>query len=122
MGLLVHWSIGPLVHRFIGPLVHWSIGPLNVKCQLSNVICQISNVKNQMCNVNKVKLLSERTSGVPPVIFQLVSIVRFQMSFQIACLRKCLATLVAFVPCDDVLLYIQRPLFKIFSIHAFLYL
>ena len=31
-------------------LVHWSIGP----------------------NVNKVKLLSERTSGVPPVIFRLL--------------------------------------------------
>ena len=29
----------------------------------------MSNVKNQMSNVNKVKLLSERTSGVPPVIF-----------------------------------------------------
>ena len=33
-----------------------------VKCQMSNVICQMSNV-------NKVKLLSERTSGVPLVIF-----------------------------------------------------
>ena len=42
-----HWSIGPLVNHSISPLVHWSIGP----------------------NVNKVKLLSERTSGVPPVIF-----------------------------------------------------
>ena len=30
------------------------------------------NVKNQMLNVNKVKLLSERTSGVPPVIFNLI--------------------------------------------------
>ena len=29
----------------------------------------MSNVKNKMSNVNKVKLLSERTSGVPPVIF-----------------------------------------------------
>ena len=29
----------------------------------------MSNVKNQMSNVNKVKLLSERTAGVPPVIF-----------------------------------------------------
>ena len=27
------------------------------------------NVKYQMSMVNKVKLLSERTSGVPPVIF-----------------------------------------------------
>ena len=33
---------------------HWSISPL-VECQ--------------MLNVNKVKLLSERISGVPPVIF-----------------------------------------------------
>ena len=30
---------------------------------------QMSDVKCQMSNVNKVKLLSERTSGVPPVIF-----------------------------------------------------
>ena len=30
----------------------------------------MSNVKNQMSNVNKVNLLSERTSGVPPVIFE----------------------------------------------------
>ena len=51
---LVHWSIGPLVHFHIGPLVHWSIGPL-VECKISNV--------------NKVKLLWELTSGVPPVIF-----------------------------------------------------
>ena len=35
------------------------------KC--SNV--QISKDKYQMSNINKVKLLSERTSGVPPVIF-----------------------------------------------------
>ena len=61
IGRLVHWSIGPLdhcsiapfVHKSIGPLDHWSIGPL-VECQMSKV--------------NKVKLLSERTSGVPPVI------------------------------------------------------
>ena len=39
------------------------------KC--SNVKCQMSNVKYQMSNVNKVKLLSVRTSGVPPVIFEL---------------------------------------------------
>ena len=31
--------------------------------------CQVSNVKYQMSIVNKVKLLSERTSGVPPIIF-----------------------------------------------------
>ena len=52
----------PLVHWSIGPLVHWSTGPLhwfNVKCQKSNV--------------NKVILLSERNSGVPPVIFVSVS-------------------------------------------------
>ena len=35
-------------------MVRWFIGPL-VACQL--------------LNVNKIKLLSERTSGVPPVIF-----------------------------------------------------
>ena len=52
----VHWSIGPLVHWSIGPLDYWSIGPL-VECQI--------------LNVNKVKLLSERTSGVPPVIFSI---------------------------------------------------
>ena len=40
-------SRGGLFARSIGPLVHWSIGP----------------------NVNKVKLLSEHTSGVPLVIF-----------------------------------------------------
>ena len=38
-------------------MVRWSIGPL-VECQMLNVI--------------KVKLLSERTSGVPPVIFVIV--------------------------------------------------
>ena len=43
-----------MVHWTIGPLVRWSIGPL-VECRMLNVI--------------KVKLLSERTSGVPPVIF-----------------------------------------------------
>ena len=35
-------------------MVHWSVGPL-VECRMLNVI--------------KVKLLSERISGVPPVIF-----------------------------------------------------
>ena len=29
----------------------------------------MSNVEYQVSNINKVKLLSERTSGVPPVIF-----------------------------------------------------
>ena len=56
IGPLVHWSIGPLVHWSIGPLEYWSIGPL-VECQ--------------MLSVNKVNLLSERTSGVPPVTFSL---------------------------------------------------
>ena len=56
--LLVHWSVSPLVHWSIGPLVHW----LNVKFQKSNV-------KYRMPNVNKSKLLSERISGAPPVIF-----------------------------------------------------
>ena len=59
---MVHWSIGPLVLLSIGPLVllsigqldYWHIGPL-VECH--------------MLNGNNVKLLSERTSGVPPVIF-----------------------------------------------------
>ena len=47
IGPLVDWSIGPLVHWSIVRLVHCSIGPL-------------------------VKLLSERTSGVPPIIFWIV--------------------------------------------------
>ena len=55
---LDHWFIGPLVQWSIGPLVPWSIGPL-VECQMSTV--------------NMVKLLSERTSGVPPVIFLLIT-------------------------------------------------
>ena len=66
------WSIGPLVHWSIGLLVQL----LNVKCQMSYVIYQMSNnkykmskIKCQMPKVNKVKLLSERTSGAPPVIF-----------------------------------------------------
>ena len=37
----------------------------NVKCQMSKIKCQIYNV----IYINMVKLLSERTSGVPPVIF-----------------------------------------------------
>ena len=41
--LMDHWSIGPLDHWTIGPLVHWTIGPL--------------------------VHLSERTSGVPLVMF-----------------------------------------------------
>ena len=41
---------------FVFSFDYWSIGLL-VDCQMSNV--------------NKVKLLSERTSGVPPVIFYL---------------------------------------------------
>ena len=41
----------------------------NVICHKSNVQNQMSDVKYQMPNVNKVKLLSERTFGAPPVIF-----------------------------------------------------
>ena len=37
--------------------------------QMSNVKFQTSNIKWQMSNVNKVKLLSERISGVPLIIF-----------------------------------------------------
>ena len=51
----IHPSINPLLLWSIGPLDYWSIGPLS-ECQ--------------MLNVNKVKFLSERTSGVPPVIFK----------------------------------------------------
>ena len=55
----------------------------NIKCQISNikfqyqisnVKYQMSNIKCQISNVNQVKLLSERTSGVPPVIFYLLKI------------------------------------------------
>ena len=56
-------SIGPLVHWTIGPFVHWSIGPLDYRSMSPLVECQ-------MFNVNKVELLSERTFGVPPVIFE----------------------------------------------------
>ena len=49
---VINWAIGPLVHWSSSPVVHCSIGP--------------------MSNVNKVKLLSERTSGVPLVIFPMV--------------------------------------------------
>ena len=42
---------------------------LNVECQMANFECRMSNVECQMSNVNKVNLLSERTSGVPPVFF-----------------------------------------------------
>ena len=53
---MVHWSIGPFVHWSIGLLVCWSIGPWSIG----------PLVECQMLSVNKVKLLSERTSGVPP--------------------------------------------------------
>ena len=62
IGPLDHWTNGPLDHRTIGPLDHWTIGLLDQLVHWSIVECQISKV-------NKVKLLSERTSGVPPVIF-----------------------------------------------------
>ena len=42
----------------------------NFTYQIWNDKCQMSNVKYQISNVDKVKLLSERTSEVPPVIFQ----------------------------------------------------
>ena len=67
IGPLIPWSIGPLVHYWsIGPLVHWSIG------WMSNVKFHMTNVKNQMSNVNKIKLLSERTSGVGSDLEQLL--------------------------------------------------
>ena len=43
----------------------------------------MSNVKYQMPNVNKVKLLLERTSGVPLVIF-----IFFHNAFSLHCLRN----------------------------------
>ena len=55
-----HWSIGSFVNYSIIPLVHWSIGP----------------------NVNKVKLLSERTSGVPPVFFSYATDIGDKRPFQ----------------------------------------
>ena len=65
-----HWSIGPLVNHSISPLVHWSIGPLVHYWS----ICP---------NVNKVKLLSERTSGVPPVIFNVNNGDQFSINLKI---------------------------------------
>ena len=65
---LVHWSIGPLVQWSIGPLIHWSIGPLDYWFIGPLVECQ-------MLNVNKVNILTEHTSGVPPVIFESAKIV-----------------------------------------------
>ena len=74
MGLLVHGTIGPLDHWSIGPLVHWSIGPLVHWSIIPLVHWSIGSlVECQMLNVIKVKLLSERTSGVPPVIFAIVT-------------------------------------------------
>ena len=35
--------------------------------------CQMSNINYQILDDNKVKLLSERTSGVPPVIFNSIT-------------------------------------------------
>ena len=83
IGLLVHWSIGPFVHLSIGPLVHWSmfhwsIGPLDhlsicpfVHWSIGPLVCWSIGplVECQMLNVNKIQILSERNSGVPPVIF-----------------------------------------------------
>ena len=64
-GPLVHGTIGAFVHWTIGPMVRWFIGPL-VECKL--------------LNVNKIELLSERTSGVPPVIFFFSSVTLMQKS------------------------------------------
>ena len=47
-----------------------------------NVTYHMSNVENQILNVNKVKLLSERTSGVPPVIFSFTVDTTFVMQNQ----------------------------------------
>ena len=71
---LVHWSIGPLVHWSFGPLVpydHWTIGPWDHWSICPLVNHSISPLVHWSIgpNINKVKLLSERTSGVPPVIF-----------------------------------------------------
>ena len=60
IGPFIYWPIGPLVLLSIGPLDYWNIGPF-VECHMSNV--------------NKVKLLSERISGVPPVMFVVVIVV-----------------------------------------------
>ena len=49
-----------------------SINAIDVK----RVECRMSNVQFQMSNVNKVKVMSERTSGVPPVIFSLRLVTR----------------------------------------------
>ena len=65
---LVHWSIGQWVHGTTGPLV---------ECEMSNV--------------NKVKLLSKRNSGVPPVIFVYCSICTwwvFNFSFWFSRIRQ----------------------------------
>ena len=75
MGPLVHWSIGPLVLWSISPLVHWSICPL-VRWSIGPL------VECRMLNVIKVKLLSERTSGVPPVILYLYIRPLFQIFTQ----------------------------------------
>ena len=71
---IFQWSNVPMCFSFPWvagvsfPLVHW----LSVKCHMSYVKCQKSNFKNEMSNVHRVKLLSERTSGVPQVTFCMV--------------------------------------------------
>ena len=80
LGPLVHWSIGPLVQWSIGPLVNWSIVPLVYGPLVLWSVGPLdywfigSLVECQMLNAKKVNLLSERTSGVPPVIFRSNSI------------------------------------------------
>ena len=62
IGPLDYWTIGPLVHSSIGPMDHWTMKPLDHWSIGPLFECQISKV-------NKVNLLSDRTSGVPLVIF-----------------------------------------------------
>ena len=74
IGPLVHWSTGPLVHWSIGPLVHWTIGPLDHLTIGPFDHWSIGPlIECQMSKVNNVKFLSERISGVPPVIFFVAS-------------------------------------------------
>ena len=56
----------------------------NVKCQKSirsNVKCQKSIRSNVKCQKSIRLILTERTSGVPPVIFKYVPILRLQFLF-----------------------------------------
>ena len=92
IGLLVHGTIGPLVNHSISPLVHWSIGP----------------------NVNKDKLLSERTSGVPPVIFTSV-MTSLSLLVSLDSLDL-LGSLVSLDSLSSLYLQIERPLTFLLSL------